>query len=533
MLDENLPTFRYKTLSDNPFSSVLYFTQNGSDPEPEYILKRGDPAQNPACRNKYAIALCSSFSPSVIYGEIIVEPEWTQPTLSAAELRASSSAHHGGAAQPSPVPVAPDAIHIQLYNPDQTVTLRLVPGSWNKSDSWEFEMPTQTFKVPSASQLDREQQAALPSSVELLPRVTFRWKKDGKLTKDMTCYMTGKSVGGKKSKEPDITVALFKAAKESVVTIYEPNLQRVEVEDKKGLEVILLLAAEAIRDLYLIPRHDAFNILGVAPHAATNGAARKNSRPTVPSPVAAPMSGALGITTPGSGAIHSLSGTALSAVGNANGSGSGGGGGRRTADIDAETRRLQAMVEREEREREKRDREEQKRIKKMLEDEEKERRRREAEVAKETERLRRKYGVDGQNLPSTGRGSGHGAFSSPPLPPRPFAPPQQPPLPPGGYASPWSGAAPPPRPVSVGPVPAPGPFNNSTLNSWWRGPSASTSPPPAPPPRPSPQGRRHEGSSGGGGPYLHNPAASVSTFFGLNRSDDPRKKVQKKRSVHW
>ena len=54
--------------------------------------------------------------------------------------------------------------------------------------------------------------------------------------------MTGKSTdptGKKKSKEPDIAVALFAGLKE--ITIYEPNLYRVEMEDYKGLEVVLLL----------------------------------------------------------------------------------------------------------------------------------------------------------------------------------------------------------------------------------------------------------------------------------------------------
>ena len=38
------------------------------------------------------------------------------------------------------------------------------------------------------------------------------------------------------------------------LTIYEPNLQRVEMEDPKGLEVVLLLSAVVIKDLYFSPK---------------------------------------------------------------------------------------------------------------------------------------------------------------------------------------------------------------------------------------------------------------------------------------
>lgn len=478
MLDENLPTFHFRPSADSALSSIVYLTQYGSDPTPEYVLRRADPSQ-PGGRNKYAVALCSPVGADIVYAEVDVAPEWTQPTLSAAEIRAQS-----GAAPPPPVPVVPDAFSVLLYNPDQAVTFKLVAGGWNKSDSWEFEMPTQSFKVPSASELDRQQQTGGP--VDLVPRIMFRWKKDGRLTKDMTCYMTGKSLGGNKSKEPDITVALFKAGKDSAMTIYQPNLQRVEVEDMKGLEVVLLLAAEVIRDLYLAPRHDVFNTAGSAPGAVTDGRRRTSSRPgTAPSPVGATMSGALGNLPPG--------GTTATPS-------------AQTADVEAETRRLQAMVEREqreEREREKRDRAEQKRIKKMLDEEDRERRRREAEVAKETERLRKKYGTEGQDLPSTN------TVASPPLPPRS-----------------WAGVGTPPRPVSVGPLP-----NGYGAPSYgWGGPAAASPPPPQG--GPSGQGWRRNGS-GGGGLNLQNPTASVSTFFGLNRSEEAPRKVQKKRSSHW
>ncbi|KAB5570296.1 hypothetical protein GE09DRAFT_1102613 [Coniochaeta sp. 2T2.1] len=358
-------------------------------------------------------------------------------------------------------------------------------------------MPTQSFRMPSSSALDREREDARASPDGTaggltVPRIVFRWKRDGRLSKDMTCYLVGKNLGGgKKSKEPDITVALFKAGKDSAVTIYEPNLQRVEVEDRKGLEVVLLLGAEVIRDLYLVPRQDVFNTAGLAAGAGR----RKDSRPSVTPPAA--MSGALG-SGPPQQPTAAYAAPGPSPPPNV------------AADIDAETRRLQAMVAQEEREREKREKAEQKRIKKMLEEEDKERRRREAEVAKETERLKKLYGTQGQDLPS-----------SPPLPSRPA---QQGPTggalyPPGGGGGGWYGpGAPPPhlppRPVSVGPVPHQG-----------GGPYASGANP----------GRTQRSGSGGAGAGLGilNPAAASSGFFGSSREDNKKKKVQKKRSMHW
>ncbi|EON96186.1 hypothetical protein UCRPA7_8321 [Phaeoacremonium minimum UCRPA7] len=508
MLDENLPSFLFKQSSDNPLSSVIYFTQNGSDPEPEYVFKRADAATNPAARNKYAIAITDPYAPDVVYGEVVVEPQWQQPTLSAAEIRAQSG-------PVTPIPIVPDSFVIQLYNPDQSIAVKMVPGSFTKMDSWDFEMPTQTFKMPSASQLDRQNNEPV---VGLRPKVMFKWRKDGRLSKDMTCYNVGRSLGKHKSKDPDITVALFKQARESAVTIYEPNLQRVEVEDRKGLDIVLILGAEVIRELYLAPRQgqDIFN-LSAGTITATNGK-RKNSRPTPPPAAGMAMSGALGNnipppqSRPGPPTMTSASNIGSSATPAA----------ANTAEIEAETKRLQAMVEKEQREREKRDRDEQKRIKKMLEEEDKERRRREAEVARETERLRKMYGTQGQDLPS----------QSPPLPPRPTfgAPPPAPAQQQGGGGGGWFAPPPqpPPRPLSAGPAPGPGAFHNSSLGSWWRGPSASV---PQQQPPPPPQNARPSGPTLQT-PYGGNPSASVSGFFHRNR-DEERRKVQKKRSVQW
>lgn len=513
MLDENLPTFRLRPSPDQPSTSLLLLTQNGSDPTAEYILRRADPQTHPSARNRYAAALCSASSAAeIIYGEVLVEPEWSQPSLSAAEIRSS------GGTTPPPVPITPDGFNLLLYNPDQTIPVKMETSSWTKSDSWEFEMPTRSFRMPSSSALDREREGEQGVGV-VTPRVVFRWKRDGRLSKDMTCYMVGMNLGGgKKSKEPDITIAMCRVGKESAVTVYEPNLRRVEVEDRKGLEVVLLLSAEVIRDLYLSPRPDVFNT------GLTEGSGRrKNSRPSPPPGTSS--SGNIRPTPPPVTAMSGALGSVPPPVANPTPP-------TTTISIDAETRRLQAMVEREEKERAKADKEEQKRIKRMLEEEDRERQRREAEIAKETERLRKMYGVQGQDLPSSGA-------ASPPLPPRQ----QQPNLHPGGGRG-WYGSSPalPPRPVSAhgahgGPAngwgQGSGPAQGGP-NGWWRGSGPAPAFPGPPPPQQN--GRTGRSGSGGAGSGLGilNPAASVSQFFGGgSREDKERKKVQKKRSMHW
>ncbi|KAI1186861.1 hypothetical protein F5B17DRAFT_402062 [Nemania serpens] len=405
MLDENLPTFYFRQPSDDPLSTILYFTQNGSEPTAEYTLQKLNPAL-PQAKNKYAIALGDASAQGVIFAEVLIEPEFQQPALSAAEIRA----HNGPSL--APVPIIPESFAVQLYNPDQQVVVRGEKSMWMGKESFEFEIPQQTFRMPSASQIDRQQHD--PVANNLTPKIMFRWKRESKFTKDMSCYMIGRSVGGKRSKEPDITIALYKHGRERAVTIYEPNLQRVEIEDRKGLEIVLLLGAEVIRDIYLSQGRDPFNANGAPPSK------RKNSRPLAPSPGSPKpdpyvmTSGAGGVSPP----AHAGSPVPQ----------------QPTPPQDAELRRLQAIAQQEERERQKKEQAEQKRIKKMLEDEEKERRRREAEVDKETERLRKQFGLAGQDYgpkpslpprqsPTFGNNAGPGRpvlhLQTPTLPPRP------------------------------------------------------------------------------------------------------------------
>ncbi|KZZ95264.1 hypothetical protein AAL_04495 [Moelleriella libera RCEF 2490] len=271
MLDENLPTYRLQPSSDEPLNTVLYFSHRGSEPSPDYLLQRGD------ARGQYALGLTDVHHRSVVYAEVLVVPEWTQPTLSAAELRNNTTTttitpnnnnhkHNGssgsnsngagsGSGAAASVALVPEAFTILLYNPDQSVVVKRNQSTWGISETWDFEVPSQSFKPPTASEIDKNLGLGGPAIGE--PRVLFRWKRDGRLSKDMTCYMCGRREGGKRSKEPDITVALYRSGK--TLTVYEPNMARVEVQDRKGLELVLLLSAEVVRDMYIVPRQDLFN----------------------------------------------------------------------------------------------------------------------------------------------------------------------------------------------------------------------------------------------------------------------------------
>ncbi|KAI0975998.1 hypothetical protein F4678DRAFT_415503 [Xylaria arbuscula] len=454
MLDENLPTFYFRQPSNNSLSTNLYFTRNGSEPNAEYTLQRLDPAL-PQAKNKYAIALADVSAQGVIFAEVLIEPQFQQPSLSAAEIRARNGA------PPSPAPVIPESFTVQLYNPDQQVIVKGEKSMWMGKESFEFEIPQQTFRIPSASQVDRQQNDPVASS--LTPKIMFKWKRESKFSKDMTCYMTGRSVGGKKSKEPDITVALYKHGRETAITIYEPNLQRVEVEDRKGLEIVLLLSGEVIREIYLTPGRDSFNI-GGAPSSK-----RRNSKPLAPSPAGSP--------NPDVYTMTSGIGTSVPAKVN-------------SPITQQPTPPQEGGFN--DREREKTEKAEQKRIKKMLEDEEKERRRRESAIEKETERLRKEFGMEGQNY-----------GPKPNLPPRPapYA---------GNDAGPSRPAlhlqtpAPPPRPLSAA----------AGHSSWFTGPAMGPGMAPTPqffgPPAPQPHARHgwRRGESGDG--KIHK---KKSTFF--------------------
>ncbi|KAL5594574.1 hypothetical protein BROUX41_001498 [Berkeleyomyces rouxiae] len=422
MLDENLPTFRGRQSAENPLNTLFSFTHHGSTPSPEFLLRRLDPTDSES-KNKYAVALADPVLNDVVYAEVLVTPEWKQSS--------ALDGVSGGTTDPTP----PENINLQLYNPDQTIVLRQVPGSWGRGGSWDFELPTVAFKKPTSSQIDREATSG-PAARDLIPRLTFRWKRE-RLSKGMTCYLIGKtedSASGRRgTKEPDITVALAEQGRngDTLVALYEPNMRRVELEDRKGFDMILLLSLEVIRDLFLSPK-DPYNLDGrgargrrASQSAATLVAGASHSPPAngsapnkltdgkcskTPPPVAAAT-----VATVAPSSRPSKKPKTPSPVRQSQ------------AEIDAETERLKAMVEQEEREREEeRKREREREEKRRREEEERKKREREAEVERETERLRQLYGIEGQDFSSGNTSTSQpasppGDSSTPILPPRPVS----------------------------------------------------------------------------------------------------------------
>ncbi len=137
-------TFYFRQPSDNALFTNLYFTQNGSEPNAEYTLQKLDPTL-PQAKNKYAIALGDAGAQGVIFAEVLIEPEFQQPSLSAAEIRARNGA------PVAPAPIVPESFTVQLYNPDQQIVVRGEKSTWMGRESFEFEIPQQTFRMPSAS----------------------------------------------------------------------------------------------------------------------------------------------------------------------------------------------------------------------------------------------------------------------------------------------------------------------------------------------------------------------------------------------
>lgn len=281
---------------------------------------------------------------------------------------------------PPPDPVLPSEFTIQLYNPDQQVTVRHKASGWNSAASWEFEIPQQTFREPSASALDRGQHD--PAASEVTPKIVFRWKKDSKFSKDLACFMSGKSTdivtGKAKNRDPDITVSIFKGLKE--LTLYEPNLQRVDIEDLKGFEVVLLLGAVVIRDVYFGSLKDTFNI----------GTSGRKSNPTSPSVGQAGLHSDLppqsvSPTNPAGSAQHlPIRDPRVPPTDP-----------RSQWEIDAETARLRRQAAEEERTRRRREEDADRQTRLLLEREAKEQyMRQQAAIDQETERLRLLYGQE-------------------------------------------------------------------------------------------------------------------------------------------
>lgn len=416
-----LSAFYLKPSTDRSKQTTsILFSQRGSDATLTYFFRHPDPAL-PASKNRYAIALYDSYSPEILFGEILLVPQWTQTTLSQAEIR------QNGGVPPPPQPILPAEFTIYLYNPDHQIVVRARPRSWNSAPYWEFEMPQESFRKPSNSILDRTQNN--PVASEITPKINFRWKKEGKLSKDYVCVLAGKSTnldGSKrKNREPDITIALFRHQRE--LTIYEPNLSRVEMEDYKGLELVLLLGIAVIKDVYQASLKEAFNIPEVPKMNSNENPLRRSStaarsivapKQTTNNPLVHRPANARTELIPQSSMETKTSGPHTPSIDPL-----------AQWENDAETARLKKQFEREEKERRREELVEIKRVQKLLEADEKEKRRRKADVDRETERLIKIYGQEQRSsqptMPSIPERQGRPQQNSAPLSHTPFSRPQR------------------------------------------------------------------------------------------------------------
>ena len=433
MLDDNLPAFFLKPSSTGvKHHRDFHLSYHGSDPEPAYHLQYADPASPSSThKNCYAAALFDAYNPDVLFGEVLARPGWTQT---------GSNEGQGGVASP-PQPIMPNEFTIQLYNPDQQVRVE-VKSKWSGSDTYEFSMPQDVFRTPSASSLDKGQSD--PASLDVTPRINFEWKKEGRFSKDISCYMTGKSTDKKKKsskKDPDIVIGLWRQMRE--LTMYEPNLQRVDMEDPKGLEVVLLLSAVVIKDLYFTSKEqmrDLFNISDstTSPRKLSAGGRKTSNPKSMYAAVGAPNSLAQQPPPPPPPAAkqqlpapaatlnelkrHSLPKLQTSPPQSAASASQPPpmADPRAQWELDAETARLKAQAEAEAREvgrrrkeKERADEAERKRLQRMVEEEEKAARKRQTEVDKETERLRKMYGVQPvPQPPGRAPGQANGAYTA-------------------------------------------------------------------------------------------------------------------------
>ncbi|KAK6537172.1 hypothetical protein TWF694_011369 [Orbilia ellipsospora] len=434
--DEVLPRFQIRPSADgDPFHQTILHSHDYQPAEPTYLKTR---SKHP---DEYSIALLDAYIPDILFAQVVARPTISTPSLSLDEIRRQNN----GGAPVLPTITLPTAFTIQLYNPESQVTVRQKTSKWTGS-YWEFTLPRHSFRQPTGSRLDA--QVAKNSALPPTDVSTFRWRKDGgvvsKTSLRCTMLSTAATSGDKNARkkggaEPDITVAIMDKFKD--VTIYEPSLHRVDVEDKKGLELVLVLTASVIADIYFMPPSSTFNI-GV--QTAVKTSTSPNVRPQRPLPTVIPGVGVNGDGRRRSNSISPISPTggllsrppsnnAPTVVNN--------GVLRDTAALQrqqaAESRRRAEEEQRRAREAAK----EEEKTRKMLALEEKERKKREAQVNAETEKIRKQFGNDAlawerlkqqqQSTPQYQGYYGHQRGQSVQSPPSSFqSPPQQPPRPP-------------------------------------------------------------------------------------------------------
>ncbi|KAI5818713.1 hypothetical protein BZA77DRAFT_342605 [Pyronema omphalodes] len=218
-LDENFPTYYFHSLS--PTETAIKFTISGSPPQQDYTLIRGDIA------NTYSLSLHDGHFPSILYA-----------TLSTTVSLTSES---------PPRIILPREFVINLHSPDHSIAFNRHASILG--DSWEFTLPCHCFPQPTNSALDT---VYAPPVLDVL---RFRIKKEGGIISrpQLCCVLAGEG------NEPDTVLGMYSLNKNEMV-IYESNFRRVELEDRKGLEILMVLGCRVVSEVYGNDAMRVFNI---------------------------------------------------------------------------------------------------------------------------------------------------------------------------------------------------------------------------------------------------------------------------------
>ena len=391
-----------------PTTTKVTFKANGSPAQQLYTL-----ARDPGPRDTYALSLLDARFPTIRYS--------TLTTV----LTPPPAFDNGG-------PLLPRTFTVHLFAPDSSITVDLHSPRLG-GNHWDFALPQHSFPPPSQSAVDA---TYAPPVAEML---RFRWRKEGGILSrsQLRCSLVH---GGD---EPDTVLAMYAGVSDKAgrgeLVVYESNFRRVEMEDLKGLEMVMLVSARAINDIWFLPTAISFNA-ALSTSNGANGNASNTSNTGIAGNAAATNGRRMqqhgrGASAPPLLSPHDQHPNSFfqPAPAAAAAAAAAAGAEPKKPAVDLQKRRLQeAEKRRAEAERQRAIENEQAAIRRMLAEEEtRERARRQALVDAETEHLRRVYAREAMSRRASvpqGRRQQQPHHPSPHPPPQPARPQQRPPV---------------------------------------------------------------------------------------------------------
>jgi hypothetical protein len=243
-----LPAYHFNRLNPkDPSRFTVSFTANGSPDEQIYNI-----THSTETGNTYSVTYSDAHFPTIAYASVACSLEFPL---------ASPSADAN-----APKVLLPSEFTVNLFNPDFQVTVEM-KHSTLKGNFWEFSMPKHSFPPPTNSQIDA---GYTPPVSE---RLYFRWRKEGGVLSrsQLRCSLVstantpGSSSRDRKAgaKEPDITLAMYEGVGDKhgrgEFVVYESNFRRVDIEDLKGLDLVMVIGARVINDIWFCPTATTFN----------------------------------------------------------------------------------------------------------------------------------------------------------------------------------------------------------------------------------------------------------------------------------